>query len=100
MLAKICSDFNKPDGQFVLSPDPTELASFIASLSIRKVPGIGRVRALHNIPAGRRIPCETLCTLLSALLHSAMHWCASAACLAELLQPASRANHDLATACA
>ena len=46
MLAKICSDFNKPDGQFVLSPDPAELAAFVAGLSIRKVPGIGRVSGL------------------------------------------------------
>lgn len=44
MLAKICSDLNKPDGQMVLQTHPTQLAQFVSTLPVRKVPGIGRVR--------------------------------------------------------
>ena len=45
MLAKICSDLNKPDGQAVLAADPAELAQFVSTLPVRKVQGIGRVSA-------------------------------------------------------
>jgi len=44
MLAKICSDQNKPNGQFHLSFDPTVIRAFMKELSIRKIPGIGRVQ--------------------------------------------------------
>uniref|UniRef100_A0A8H8CPL3 DNA polymerase kappa n=1 Tax=Psilocybe cubensis TaxID=181762 RepID=A0A8H8CPL3_PSICU len=43
MLAKICSDKNKPNGQFQLEFDSESIKSFMHDLSIRKVPGIGRV---------------------------------------------------------
>ncbi|KAF6828462.1 DNA-directed polymerase [Colletotrichum musicola] len=42
-LAKICSNMNKPNGQFVLPNDRTEIMNFMAKLSPRKVNGIGRV---------------------------------------------------------
>ncbi|KAH6913891.1 DNA polymerase kappa [Coprinopsis sp. MPI-PUGE-AT-0042] len=42
-LAKICSDKNKPNGQFMLDFDPDTIKAFMNDLSIRKVPGIGRV---------------------------------------------------------
>lgn len=38
-LAKISSDENKPDGQFVIAPD--QAAAFAARLSLRKIPGVG-----------------------------------------------------------
>nr|BET98704.1 DNA polymerase IV [Xenorhabdus sp. TCT-1] len=38
-LAKIASDMNKPDGQFVIVPEQVE--QFILSLPIRKIPGVG-----------------------------------------------------------
>ncbi|KAF8813855.1 DNA/RNA polymerase [Phlegmacium glaucopus] len=43
MLAKICSDKNKPNGQFQLDFDSKVIKEFMRDLSIRKVPGIGRV---------------------------------------------------------
>ena len=43
LLAKIASDINKPDGQFVLPGDTDAVAAFMARLPIRKVPGIGKV---------------------------------------------------------
>ncbi|KAF9478811.1 DNA/RNA polymerase [Pholiota conissans] len=43
MLAKICSDKNKPNGQYQLDFNAESIKSFMRDLSIRKVPGIGRV---------------------------------------------------------
>ncbi|KDQ10070.1 hypothetical protein BOTBODRAFT_36509 [Botryobasidium botryosum FD-172 SS1] len=43
MLAKICSDRNKPNGQYYLAPDRDSVMTFTHDLSIRKIPGIGRV---------------------------------------------------------
>ncbi|KAI0645925.1 DNA/RNA polymerase [Trametes meyenii] len=51
MLAKICSDKNKPNGQFKLEFEPDAIKAFMHDLSIRKVPGVGRVneRLLESI---------------------------------------------------
>ncbi|XP_050209752.1 DNA polymerase kappa isoform X4 [Mercurialis annua] len=43
LLAKVCSDINKPNGQFVLPNDRTAIVTFISSLPIRKIGGIGKV---------------------------------------------------------
>eukprot|EP00978_Attheya_sp_CCMP212_P005995 scaffold13481_cov49-Attheya_sp.AAC.3 len=43
MLAKIASDQNKPNGQKVVGPSHEEVLEFVHPLSVRKVPGIGRV---------------------------------------------------------
>ncbi|KAL4078385.1 hypothetical protein V8B97DRAFT_1937068 [Scleroderma yunnanense] len=43
MLAKISSDKNKPNGQFQLSSDRRSIINFMHDLSVRKVPGVGRV---------------------------------------------------------
>jgi len=40
-LAKIASDWNKPDGQFVIRP--TKVLEFLQPLPVRKVPGVGKV---------------------------------------------------------
>ena len=37
LLAKVCSDINKPNGQFVLPNDWVAIMTFISSLPIRKV---------------------------------------------------------------
>ncbi|KOS23343.1 DNA polymerase kappa [Escovopsis weberi] len=42
-LAKICSDRNKPNGQFVLPSDRSSIMAFMNDLPTRKVNGIGRV---------------------------------------------------------
>ncbi len=40
-IAKICSDENKPDGQFVVTPD--EVDAFCQKLPLGKIPGVGKV---------------------------------------------------------
>ena len=42
-LAKICSNVNKPDGQFLLPSDRPTVLAFMRDLPCRKVNGIGRV---------------------------------------------------------
>lgn len=42
-LAKIASDWNKPDGQFVITPD--QIGDFVANLPVRKIHGVGKVTA-------------------------------------------------------
>ncbi len=40
-LAKIASDINKPNGQFVIPPQDVE--NFIENLDLKKIPGVGKV---------------------------------------------------------
>ncbi|MAY03646.1 MAG: DNA polymerase IV [Gammaproteobacteria bacterium] len=42
-LAKIASDWNKPDGQHVVTPDQVD--EFISGLPVRKIYGVGKVTA-------------------------------------------------------
>jgi DNA polymerase-4 len=42
-LAKIASDINKPNGLFVISPE--QVAEFLNTLPLRKIPGVGKVTA-------------------------------------------------------
>ncbi|PWN48705.1 DNA/RNA polymerase [Violaceomyces palustris] len=50
-LAKICSDKNKPDGQYRIPPDRRAIVDFMRHLPCRKIPGIGRVneRVLESL---------------------------------------------------
>ena len=43
MLAKVCTDLNKPNGQYRLVPDRVAIAAFLKDLPVRKIPGVGRV---------------------------------------------------------
>ncbi|KAL5706788.1 DNA-directed DNA polymerase [Ranunculus cassubicifolius] len=43
MIAKVCSDINKPNGHFVLPNDRMAVMTFISSLPTRKIGGIGKV---------------------------------------------------------
>ncbi|UXI20698.1 hypothetical protein NH340_JMT06641 [Sarcoptes scabiei] len=43
-LAKVCTDINKPDGQFMIKGDRDEIMEFVSKTSIRKFSGIGPVR--------------------------------------------------------
>ena len=43
LLAKIASDYNKPDGQFVVAAD--QVAGFIAQLPVARLHGVGKVTA-------------------------------------------------------
>ncbi|WP_373777025.1 DNA polymerase IV [Glaesserella sp.] len=40
-LAKIASDQNKPNGQFVIRPE--EITDFVSKLPLKKIPGVGKV---------------------------------------------------------
>ncbi|MGR3968881.1 DNA polymerase IV [Shewanella sp. 1180_01] len=42
-LAKVASDLNKPNGQYVITPET--LPDFVKTLSLRKIPGVGKVTA-------------------------------------------------------
>lgn len=42
-LAKIASDWNKPDGQFVIRPE--QVSEFVAQLPVKKLHGVGKVTA-------------------------------------------------------
>jgi DNA polymerase-4 len=42
-LAKVASDWNKPDGQFVIPP--SEIDAFIAKLPVKKIYGVGKAMA-------------------------------------------------------
>ncbi len=43
LLAKICGDLNKPNGQYYLPPTIEAIKEFVVKLPIRKVSGIGNV---------------------------------------------------------
>lgn len=59
-LAKVASDWNKPDGQFAVLPEDVE--SFVANLPVKKLYGVGKVTAKKM----RRIGIET-CNDLQSL---------------------------------
>jgi DNA polymerase-4 len=42
-LAKIASDLNKPNGQYVITPD--QIPAFVKDLPLIKIPGVGKVTA-------------------------------------------------------
>lgn len=48
-LAKIASDWNKPNGQFVITPD--EIDGFVKKLEVNKIPGVGKktTQKLNNL---------------------------------------------------
>lgn len=54
-LAKIASDLNKPNGQFVLTP--AEVPAFLKTLPLAKIPGVGKVSAAKLESMGLRT-CE------------------------------------------
>ncbi|CAI5993794.1 unnamed protein product [Closterium sp. NIES-65] len=68
MLAKVCSDINKPNGQYVLPFDREAILSFISSLPIRKIGGVGKVteRLLRGV-LGVKV-CADIITHRGALL--------------------------------
>ena len=54
-LAKIASDLNKPNGQYVITPD--EVPAFLKTLPLGKIPGVGKVSAAKLESMGLRT-CE------------------------------------------
>ncbi|KAJ6788853.1 hypothetical protein PWT90_09285 [Aphanocladium album] len=51
-LAKICSNLNKPNGQYVLPRERNEIMTFMRDLPTRKVPGVGRVLERELLEVG------------------------------------------------
>jgi len=49
-LAKVASDWNKPNGQFVITPKM--VGNFVKELPVKKVPGVGRVTAEKMLKLG------------------------------------------------
>ncbi|ABR74811.1 DNA polymerase IV [Actinobacillus succinogenes] len=49
-LAKIASDQNKPNGQFVINPE--NVTEFVRTLPLRKIPGVGKVTSEHLLEMG------------------------------------------------
>ncbi|XNM69862.1 hypothetical protein ACLK1Y_01260 [Escherichia coli] len=60
-LAKIASDLNKPNGQFVLTPD--EVPGFLKTLPLGKIPGVGKVSAA-KLKAWGCVPAKTYKTVI------------------------------------
>jgi len=52
MLAKVCSEVNKPNGYYYLEPNYDNCLEFISSLPVKKIPGIGKVRQQLLITMG------------------------------------------------
>jgi len=51
-LAKIASDWRKPDGLFVITPE--QVGDFVQTLAVEKIHGVGRVTAARMQQAGLR----------------------------------------------
>jgi len=65
-LAKIASDLNKPNGQYVITPD--EVPAFIKTLPLAKIPGVGKVSAAKLENMGLRTCGDVQNSDLSMLL--------------------------------
>ncbi|KAJ7413704.1 DNA polymerase kappa [Willisornis vidua] len=75
MLAKMCSDRNKPNGQYRIAPKRQAVLDFLEDLPIRKVPGIGRVTE-KMLKALGIVTCSELYQqrALLSLLFSELSW--------------------------
>lgn len=49
-IAKVASDWNKPDGQFLVAPE--EVDAFVAALPVKKIFGVGKVTAARLAQLG------------------------------------------------
>ncbi len=65
-LAKIASDWNKPDGQFVVRPEDVD--RFVAALPVRRLPGVGPAMAARLAELGIET-CADLRATDAVLLH-------------------------------
>lgn len=65
-LAKIASDLNKPDGQYVITPE--EVPAFLADLPLKKIPGVGQVTASKLEAMGLRTAADVQRADLAILL--------------------------------
>jgi len=64
-LAKIASDMNKPNGQFVIQPH--EVEQFVKTLPLKKIPGVGKVTSERLLKMGLET-CEDVQKLDQSIL--------------------------------
>ncbi len=72
-LAKVASDWNKPDGQFVVRPEDVD--AFVAALPVQRLPGVGPAMTARLAELGVST-CSDLRTIDAVRLHQ---HCGSAA---------------------
>lgn len=65
-LAKVASDLNKPNGQYVITPEA--IPEFVKTLSLRKIPGVGKVTAEKLSSLGLNTCGDVQCYSKQALL--------------------------------
>lgn len=65
-LAKIASDLNKPNGQFVITPE--QVSDFLTTLPLSKIPGVGKVTQGRLEAMGLRTCADVQGVALSTLL--------------------------------
>lgn len=80
LLAKISSDMNKPNGQYVIKPD--EIDSFVKQLSVKKLFGVGRVThekllamSIETCEDLQKIPLEILTNKFGKYGYSLYNYC-------------------------
>ncbi|GAB82752.1 DNA polymerase IV [Shimwellia blattae] len=66
-LAKIASDLNKPDGQYVITPE--QVPGFLQGLTLGKIPGVGKVTAAKLDALGLRTCADVQQADLAMLLR-------------------------------
>ncbi|PIJ49286.1 DNA polymerase IV [Erwinia sp. OLTSP20] len=66
-LAKIASDMNKPDGQYVITPQ--QVPAFLQSLPLAKIPGVGKVTGKKLAELGLHTCADVQRSELAALLR-------------------------------
>ena len=82
-LAKIASDMNKPNGQFVIQPH--EVEQFVKTLPLKKIPGVGKVTSERLLKMGLET-CEDVQKLdQSILLNISVKWASEFGILAMAL---------------
>uniref|UniRef100_A0A8C2D0T1 DNA polymerase kappa n=1 Tax=Cyprinus carpio TaxID=7962 RepID=A0A8C2D0T1_CYPCA len=75
MLAKVCSDKNKPNGQYRIPPERQAVMEFIKDLPVRKVSGVGKVTEKMLAALGI-VNCDQLSQQMAllSLLFSGTSW--------------------------
>jgi DNA polymerase-4 len=87
-LAKIASDWKKPNGLFVITPDQVE--DFVSGLPVSKLHGVGKVTADKLSRLGiSRLSC-------SCVSGTSWRWCGSSAAFGERLWSLARGIDDRA----
>jgi DNA polymerase kappa len=70
LLAKICSNVKKPNGQFYLPPDKNAVIKFVEETPLRKLSGIGKVMAKQLQLLFNAETCKDLVLLISIFYSS------------------------------